>query len=392
VTETLVVPQGTFELTRHPLSSDAHRRAWDAADEYVLHHLAEVGLTPGSPVLVLNGGQGALAVALAATHEVTVVSDSFVDHVGTRANLATNDRAVSAVVDPVSAAEVVEPGSVGLLVVKVPKSTALLEEELRMLRPLLRPDAAVVGAGMTRHVHTSTIDAFTGALGPTTTSLARKKARLLHSTLDPSVVPPPSAWPRTRTVRPGLTLVHHAGVFSAAHLDAGAALLLDHLPDVSVADGGAEVVDLGCGNGVLGVAVLAADATARVTFVDESFAAVASARASVSASLGDEALDRARFVVGDGLELAVDGRPVAAGSVDLVLDNPPFHDDHALGDAVAWQMFTEAYRALRPGGELRVVGNRHLGYHLKLRRIFGNCEVVASDPKFVVLSATRPVS
>jgi 16S rRNA (guanine1207-N2)-methyltransferase len=52
-------------------------------------------------------------------------------------------------------------------------------------------------------------------------------------------------------------------------------------------------------------------------------------------------------------------------------------------------MFTGARRVLAPGGELWVVGNRHLGYHVKLRRLFGNCRLVASDPKFVVLRAVR---
>jgi 16S rRNA (guanine1207-N2)-methyltransferase len=52
-------------------------------------------------------------------------------------------------------------------------------------------------------------------------------------------------------------------------------------------------------------------------------------------------------------------------------------------------MFSEARRALRPGGELWVIGNRHLGYHLKLRRLFGNSELVASDAKFVVLRAVK---
>ena len=46
-------------------------------------------------------------------------------------------------------------------------------------------------------------------------------------------------------------------------------------------------------------------------------------------------------------------------------------------------------RTLRRGGELWVIGNRHLGYHVKLRRLFGNSEVVASDPKFVVLKAVK---
>jgi 16S rRNA (guanine1207-N2)-methyltransferase len=39
--------------------------------------------------------------------------------------------------------------------------------------------------------------------------------------------------------------------------------------------------------------------------------------------------------------------------------------------------------------ELRVVGNRHLGYHLKLKKLFGNCETVAGNAKFVILKAVR---
>ena len=61
----------------------------------------------------------------------------------------------------------------------------------------------------------------------------------------------------------------------------------------------------------------------------------------------------------------------------------------ATTDSTAWRMFAGARRALRPGGELWVVGNRHLGYHLKLRRIFGNCEVIDSNPKFVVLRSVK---
>jgi 23S rRNA (guanine1835-N2)-methyltransferase len=57
-----------------------------------------------------------------------------------------------------------------------------------------------------------------------------------------------------------------------------------------------------------------------------------------------------------------------------VLNNPPFHENHAIGDATAWQMFTESRDWLQPGGELWVVGNRHLAYHAKLKRRFGKCD------------------
>jgi 16S rRNA (guanine1207-N2)-methyltransferase len=92
---------------------------------------------------------------------------------------------------------------------------------------------------------------------------------------------------------------------------------------------------------------------------------------------------KARFTVADALTA------VPPGSVDLVLNNPPFHSHRATTDATAHRMFKGARAALRPGGELYVVGNRHLGYHTALRRLFGSCEVLSAHPKFVVLKATK---
>lgn len=143
-------------------------------------------------------------------------------------------------------------------------------------------------------------------------------------------------------------------------------------------------MDLGCGNGVVGTAMALARPRAETLFLDESYQAVTSAEATYWANTDDTVeYGKAEFRVGDGLE----GIPDA--SVDLVLNNPPFHSHQATSDATAWRMFTGARRALRPGGELWVVGNRHLGYHVKLRRLFGNSQLVASDAKFVVLRAVK---
>ena len=48
-----------------------------------------------------------------------------------------------------------------------------------------------------------------------------------------------------------------------------------------------------------------------------------------------------------------------------------------------------AKRCLQYGGELRIVGNRHLDYHHKLKKLFGNCTLIASNQKFVVLRAVK---
>ena len=80
---------------------------------------------------------------------------------------------------------------------------------------------------------------------------------------------------------------------------------------------------------------------------------------------------------------------IAPNSAELILNNPPFHQQNVVGDFIARQMFRESKRVLTRGGELWVIGNRHLGYHVQLKKLFGNCEVVASNRKFVILKARK---
>lgn len=384
----LTTSRGEFELARFPEQSRQELRAWDAADEYLLRHLAGADSPDGGPldlsgtVVVAGDRWGALVTALAA-HRPVQITDSFLTQEATRANLARNGIGQDTV--RLLATGGTPPGRIDVLLVRVPKSLALLEDQLCRLAPAVHPGTVVVGTGMVTEIHTSTLRLFERVLGPTRTSLAVRKARLILCTPEPRPDPVVNPWPLSYTLPgdvgavSGLTVVNHAGVFCADRLDIGTRFFLRHLPERK---GPEHVVDLGCGNGVVGLAAALTNEEARVTFVDESHQAIASAKATFLA--GDvPSPDRAEFLVGDCLS----GTP--AGSVDLVLNNPPFHSHRATTDATAWRMFTGARAALRRGGELWVVGNRHLGYHAKLRRLFGNCEVVASDPKFVVLRAAR---
>ncbi|MFC7974231.1 methyltransferase [Streptomyces cinereoruber] len=377
---------GAFTLTRHPEDPRDPLRAWDASDEYLLGHLAETGTDLSGTVAVLGDRWGALVTALQAAGlgALVQITDSYLGGRATRTNLARAGAAPDAVrllttQDP-------PPERIDVLLVRVPKSLALLEDQLHRLAPAVHEGTVIVGTGMVKEIHTSTLKLFERILGPTRTSLAVKKARLIHTTPDPAAAPGPSPWPYrydlpADTPAPGLpgrTVANHAGVFCADRLDIGTRFLLAHLPrDI----GRARVADLGCGNGVVGLAVALAEPEAELVFTDESYQAVASAEENFRAHAGEGRT--AGFHVGDGL---ADLEP---GSLDLVLNNPPFHSHQATTDRTARRMFADARRALRPGGELWVVGNRHLGYHVTLRRVFGNSELVASDPKFVVLRAVR---
>lgn len=327
----MTTPWGELTLARFPEDPRDRLRAWDASDEYLLRHLQEVPLS--GTVVVLGDRWGALVTALAA-HGPTQITDSYLSQEATRANLARNGVGTGAVrllttQDP-------PPERIDVLLVRVPKSLALLEDQLLRLAPGVHEGTVVVGTGMVKEIHTSTLRLFERIIGPTRTSLAEKKARLIFSTPDASGKNAANPWPYSYALPEGVgpvsgrTVVNHAGVFCADRLDIGTRFFLGHLPD---SGGGRRVVDLGCGNGVVGTAVALANPEAEVLFVDESFQAVASAEATYKAN---GVPGHAEFRVGDGLSGVPDG------SVDLVLNNPPFHSHQATTDATARRMFADA--------------------------------------------------
>ncbi|MFF0051238.1 methyltransferase [Streptomyces sp. NPDC005498] len=381
----LTTSQGGFDLARFPEHPRDPFRAWDAADEYLLRQLEGIdGAEPvdlSGAVVVVGDRWGALTTVLAG-HRPVQITDSYLAQRATLANLARNGDDPDTV--RLLSARDTPPERIDVLLVRVPKSLALLEDQLHRLAPAVHAGTVVIGTGMVKEIHTSTLKLFERIIGPTRTSLAVKKARLIFCTPDPALARTPSPWPHRYDLPDGVgsvsgrTVVNHAGIFCAERLDIGTRFFLSHLPERSGPD---RIVDLGCGNGVVGTSAALANPEATVTFIDESYQAVASAAATFRANLGTDA--EATFLVGDGMA------DVPPGSVDLVLNNPPFHSHLATTDATARTMFHGARTALRQGGELWVVGNRHLGYHTQLRRTFGNCTTVAGDPKFVVLRAVK---
>ncbi|WP_145250329.1 methyltransferase [Pseudomonas oryzihabitans] len=373
----LVSPFATLELDRQPPRRDDPLQAFDAADEYLLQQVAEEGLAPSARVLVLNDGFGALAASLAAHAQVTSSGDSHLAALALAANLARNGLAAEAVTF-VPASEAIS-GPFDLVLVRVPKTLALLEEQLIRLHGQLAPGARVIAAGMLKHLPRAAGDLLERHIGPVQASLAVKKARLLFATPEarPAVASPyPS---RYRLDAPPLTLVNHANVFCREGLDIGTRAFLPHLPQGL---GQARVADLGCGNGVLALACALANPEAQFTLVDESYMAVQSARENWSAAFGERPV---AIRAADGL---ADQPP---RSLELILCNPPFHQQQVVGDFLAWRMFQQARAALTEQGELWLVGNRHLGYHVKLKRLFRRVEQIAATPKFVVLRAVQPL-
>ncbi|WON76509.1 23S rRNA (guanine(1835)-N(2))-methyltransferase RlmG [Serratia sp. UGAL515B_01] len=364
-----------LELERYPQQEQSTQlQAWEAADEYLLQQLENVTIGE-RPVLIFNDNFGALACALHA-HKPYSISDSYMSQLATRHNLELNELDVQQVTLIDSLAEL--PAHPAVVLMRIPKALALLEQQLQALRKVVVPDTLIVAGAKARDIHTSTMQVFERVLGPTHTSLAWKKARLIYCEVADIV--PPAASETTDWQLDGTDwLIHnHANVFSRGSLDIGARLFLEHLPH----DLNGHIVDLGCGNGIIGMKALVQNPQAQMTFVDESYMAVASSELNVSHNLPQE-WDRCQFEVNNSLA------GIERESLQAVLCNPPFHQQHAITDHTAWQMFCDAKRCLHVGGELRIVGNRHLDYYQKLKRLFGNCTTVASNQKFVILKAVK---
>ena len=367
----LKVVQGEFELKRLPKRKSEKLRAWDAADEYLLEYLSEnLVLSTTNKLLILNDTFGALTIALNPFKPIAI-SDSYLSQQATRQNLSANNLSQEMVqlrnsLDwPTLHMDVV--------LIKVPKTLALLEDQLIRLQTLVTAKTIVIAAGMVKVMSSAVWKLIERYLGSTKPSLAKKKARLIFVSLDAKkkiVKTPYPVYYQLENTR--YRLCNHANVFSRDSLDIGTRFLLKHLPKNTRAK---EIVDLGCGNGVVGLMLAQNHSAAHLSFVDESYMAFASAKENFQQAFAQRQAD---FFFSDGLTA------FKTESMDLIVCNPPFHQQNIVGNQTALSMFKQSIRVLRKNGELWVIGNRHLAYYIYLKQLFSECNEIASNAKFVI--------
>ena len=133
-----------FTLKRFPPNAEEEAlQAWEAADEYLLQQVNDVdGLT-----LIFNDGFGALACALAERNPVSI-NDSFISELATRHNLRMNGIDEQSVRFQDSLSPL--PAAPALVLIKVPKQLALLEQQLRALREVVTPETRIIAAAKAR--------------------------------------------------------------------------------------------------------------------------------------------------------------------------------------------------------------------------------------------------
>ena len=267
-----------LKLSRFPLAQvNRSLQAWDASDEYLLNHIKDEQLISATArVLIFNDAFGALTTnfctplsfnlsnvlpsGLSSTKtDIYCINDSYVSSQGIVHNISQN-QLNDANITQLNSLESL-PINIDVILFKIPKSKSLLIEQLIQIKNTIEQNSAdkktvFIAADRAKEIHSSTLTLFEKYLGTTTTSLAVKKARLVFCQFDQKQInksPFPTVWPITnQTLKQDFIISNHANVYAREKLDIGARYFIENLPYVKE---NSQVIDLGCGNGVIGLSI-----------------------------------------------------------------------------------------------------------------------------------------
>ena len=161
-----------------------------------------------------------------------------------------------------------------------------------------------------------------------------------------------------------------AGVFSRGEVDQGTEILLKALPDLE-----GDILDLGCGWGVVGTCLKGRNPDARIVMVDVNLRALELSRKNLSRNGAS-----AEVLESDGFE------GIRDRTFDAVVTNPPIR----AGKEKVYEMLGDAARSLKSGGQLFVVIRKQQGAESCMRylkTLFDEVEKIDRSAGYWVLQA-----
>jgi 16S rRNA (guanine1207-N2)-methyltransferase len=351
----------------------------------------EMHFAPNHSVCLVGSGHGALAVSLARRLEggkLDVLEDNHLAASLTgqtlQANQVKNVQVIEGAFLNVSGGTSAPPlyDSAAL---DLPKGRKLARRRMLEIFAHLKPGGAFYLAGANPEGVQAVIKDAEALYGRQAAILAYKKGNRVARWIKPAASEELPDWAAEPGIAPGtwheFTLPAHdlrlrslPGVFSFDGLDEGTQLLLEQLGQ----EEGMEVLDFGCGSGVIGLSLSRAGA-ASVDMIDVSLLAVAAAQENIRLNQAANT----RVLASDVLDA------VAGQSYDLIVSNPPFHTGKGIDFQVAETFISHAHQLLRPKGRLIMVANRFIRYDRLMTTVFPQTSILAEDSKFHILSARR---
>lgn len=160
------------------------------------------------------------------------------------------------------------------------------------------------------------------------------------------------------------------GVFSKYSVDYGSNLLVAVVSKQKRPD---TLLDIGCGYGVIGIALATIFGT-HATMCDINERAVALAKKNTKNV--------------DAAVLQSDGLDSIEGTYDMIVTNPPIR----AGKSVYYRWFTDSIDYLNAGGSLYCVIQKKQGAPSAVKHlegIYGNCEIIAKDKGYYILECVK---
>lgn len=222
-----------------------------------------------------------------------------------------------------------------------------------------------------------------GQLAGPLESLSKHHCRVVwtraHAAVDAERV---AQWRQLDAPRPILDgrFLSRPGLFAWDRIDPASRLLADALPD----DLAGAAADLGAGYGYLSARLLERCAGIRRLDLFEANAL------ALPLALHNLAAHAGRVEIAAHWHDVTQGVP---GSYEVIVCNPPFHTQRA-GERpdIGRRFIAAAADALRPGGQLWLVANRHLPYEGELAQGFASVDCVCQRDGFKVIRARRAAS
>lgn len=166
-------------------------------------------------------------------------------------------------------------------------------------------------------------------------------------------------------------LCTHESLFSPRQVDKGTLTMLKYV-ELKPDD---KVLDLGCGYGIVGIAIAKIIGDKQVLMVDCNELAVEISKENAVRN----GVPNVTIECGDGVATFKDN------DFSLILSNPPYHTDFS----TAKSFIEQGFKQLKLNGRIMLVVKRLDWYRNKLRSVFGGVKVIEDNGYYVLISEKR---
>lgn len=347
-----------LHFKRLPETKNNSLKAWNAADEL----LAEFYSDKSKRLGIYNDTFGYLTCHFSTEKPIVVINQKS-QETAIQKNLKGNGIPIESslffkLTDKI-------PAQLDYAILKIPKSLGLLEVYFNQIHHCLSNDGEVICGFMTKYFNSGILKLAHKYFDHVEQTKAKKKARLL-------ILRKKKTLSKTELIESfgyqHLKLSQYKGVFSSSKVDTATDFLLQHLQFPKKHEA---VLDLACGNGIIGKWILEKVKIDQMHFLDDSYLAIESVKMNIQYE---------NIILHHQFEL----NNIQDSSLDWIITNPPFHFGNTKDTSIPIALFKSAHKKLKKGGVLTIVANSNLGYEFDLNKTFESVKILKSNWQFKV--------